>query len=450
MYWTLRVTTYVTSSPQTSRRSRSAAAKTRCRSSPRAERRRVELVLAQLVARELERRRVAADRERGRGVDAGRPAPLAREPGRVRRAQHRRQHRRVEPGRLRELRVDGQPRGELEPAAPRRLLEPRHVRPRRLRVDVVDRHRRHTAPVVDARIEQPCELVEREVRRRLDVHRGGEHDPRGRDRPEVVVELRLGVAGHARAGLGAEVLHDHLLQVAVLLRQVVKRGERGEPLRARLADPDQDPGRERDPQLAGEAHRLEPARGLLVGRGPVRAAACAEPLGRRLEHDPHRRRDRPQPLELGRASSRPGLRCGSSPVSSSTSRAQRSRYSIVVAQPSAASSSRRDPVAELWLVAEGEQRLGAAGLGARARDRQHLLLGQVRPLAASGRPGERAVAADVAAERRQRDEDLRRVRDERPRRGGPRLGQDVVERRAEQLLPVMRGAYAPRDGAPRR
>ena len=36
----------------------------------------------------------------------------------------------------------------------------------------------------------------------------------------------------------------------------------------------------------------------------------------------------------------PGLRCGSSPVSSSTSRAQWARYSSVVAQPSAASSSR--------------------------------------------------------------------------------------------------------------
>ena len=36
----------------------------------------------------------------------------------------------------------------------------------------------------------------------------------------------------------------------------------------------------------------------------------------------------------------PGLRCGSRPVSSSTRRAQRARYSSVVAQPSDASSSR--------------------------------------------------------------------------------------------------------------
>ena len=38
--------------------------------------------------------------------------------------------------------------------------------------------------------------------------------------------------------------------------------------------------------------------------------------------------------------STPGFRCGSSPVSSSTARAARSTYSSVVAQPSAASSSR--------------------------------------------------------------------------------------------------------------
>ena len=36
----------------------------------------------------------------------------------------------------------------------------------------------------------------------------------------------------------------------------------------------------------------------------------------------------------------PGFRCGSSPVSSSTVRAARARYSSVVSQPSAASSSR--------------------------------------------------------------------------------------------------------------
>ena len=67
----------------------------------------------------------------------------------------------------------------------------------------------------------------------------------------------------------------------------------------------------------------------------------------------------------------------------------------------------RDAVAQLGLVAEREQRLGAAGRGAGPSDREHLVDGQVRALAAARRSRERAVAADVAAQRRQRDEDLR-------------------------------------------
>ena len=73
------------------------------------------------------------------------------------------------------------------------------------------------------------------------------------------------------------------------------------------------------------------------------------------------------------------------------------------------------PVAQLRLVAEREQRLGAARRGAGPGDLEHLLLAHERAFAAPRRPGERAVAADVAAQRRQRDEDLRRVRDERSR-----------------------------------
>src|SRR6185503_5315237 len=60
----------------------------------------------------------------------------------------------------------------------------------------------------------------------------------------------------------------------------------------------------------------------------------------------------------------------------------------------------RDPIARLRAVAEGEERLGAARLRARPRDGQHLVLGEVRALAAPRRPRKGAVAADVAAERR--------------------------------------------------
>src|SRR5207237_693061 len=72
----------------------------------------------------------------------------------------------------------------------------------------------------------------------------------------------------------------------------------------------------------------------------------------------------------------------------------------------------RRAIAALGLVAEGEERLVAAGVGARMRDLEHLVGGQECALAAARRGGERAVVADVAAQLRQRDEDLRRVRDE--------------------------------------
>ena len=101
----------------------------------------------------------------------------------------------------------------------------------------------------------------------------------------------------------------------------------------------------------------------------------------------------------------------------------------------------RRAVAQLGLVAEREERLAAAGPLAGARDREHLVDRHVRPLPAPRRPRERAVVADVAAELRQRDEDLRAVGDEPPARSLPhraRLGHQLVERQRRAAPP--RGA----------
>ena len=68
------------------------------------------------------------------------------------------------------------------------------------------------------------------------------------------------------------------------------------------------------------------------------------------------------------------------------------------------------PVAQLGLVAEREQRLVAAGQPPCLGDREHLVLAHVAALAAPRRARERAVVADVAAEVRERNEDLRRER----------------------------------------
>ena len=66
----------------------------------------------------------------------------------------------------------------------------------------------------------------------------------------------------------------------------------------------------------------------------------------------------------------------------------------------------RDLVAQLRLVAEGEQRFLAARGGAGARDGQHLVPRHVGALSFAGRVREGAVMADVAAELGQRNEDL--------------------------------------------
>ena len=68
-------------------------------------------------------------------------------------------------------------------------------------------------------------------------------------------------------------------------------------------------------------------------------------------------------------------------------------------------------VAAFRFIAEGKERLVAAGLGTSARDSEHLISTHVRSLAFARRLRERAVVADVAAEHGQRNEDLGRVGD---------------------------------------
>ena len=102
----------------------------------------------------------------------------------------------------------------------------------------------------------------------------------------------------------------------------------------------------------------------------------------------------------------PGLRCGSSPVSFSTSAADRSRYSSVDSAPSARKSIAGRRVAQLRLVAQREQRLLAAGRLAPAGDVEHGLGREVVRLGLARRVRERAVVAHVPAQLGQRDEHL--------------------------------------------
>ncbi len=417
-----------------------------------------ELVLAELLSHDPQRRGVPADEERHGHRLTGRPVVLAGEALSVGRPPDRWRHRRVGPAlEIRDvLRVERQARRQLEAARATRRAQTLHRGPRRLGIDVVGGHRGDASPVVDARVEQQREVVVGEVRRRLHVDPRSQHDPGDGDRPEVLLERGVRVVGHARPGLRPEVLHDHLAEVAMPLRHRPEREQRVEPLRTRLADPDQDAARERDRELPGEPHGLEPPGRFLVRGGPVRAAAAGEPPRRRLEHDPHRGGDRAQGDELlarHHAGVQVRQETGLVEHASCAPREVLERGPA----PEEAELLARDAVAGLRPVAEREERLGAAGARPGPCDREHLVLAEVRPLPATWRPRERAVAAHVPAERRQRDEDLRRVRDPRAGAGrtqAPGLGHEVVERGGEKLREICHrrrlspgGLLAPEPGA---
>ena len=325
--------------------------------------------------------RRAAGLHRARG-----PGVLAGEPGRVRPRRRIAVATRgaVQRSELRDrLRVHREPRRERQPSGLRGLTQPLDLGPRRLGVHVVERHRRDPAPVVDPRVQEARELVVREIRRHLDVHRRAEDDPRGGGRPEELVERRLGMGRHLRAGLRAEVLDDHLLDVSVPFVQRADCVERVEPLLARLADPDQDPGRERHREPPARSIVARRAAGFLSGEpkcGPPRLESRSEVVS---SMRPCERRPRGAAHDF-LAVMTPGFTCGRRPVSVEDEvahvREELDRRRAAERRELFA----RGPVAKLGLVAQGEERLVAARRGAGARDREHLVLRQVRPLPRRG------------------------------------------------------------------
>ena len=117
----------------------------------------------------------------------------------------------------------------------------------------------------------------REVRRRLHAHVRVEHEPCDRDRARHVGRAGLGRVGQPDRRLGAEGLHDDLLDVAVGAVEVADREERVDALGERLADADEESGREGDLELARLAQHPQAPRRLLVRRPLMHLAAAAEP-----------------------------------------------------------------------------------------------------------------------------------------------------------------------------
>ena len=101
----------------------------------------------------------------------------------------------------------------------------------------------------------------------------------------MLLDGRLRRLGHARIGLGAEILDDDFLDMAVPLVGIANGEQRLDALQPRLADADQNARRERDLRPARGFQRGEADRRHLVGRAMVRAALLRQAVGRRLQHD---------------------------------------------------------------------------------------------------------------------------------------------------------------------
>ncbi len=263
------------------------------------------------------------------------------------------------------------------------------------------------------------------------MHLGRQHEAGQGDGFEVVVErARLGPV-HRRAGLGQEVLDDHLLHVAVAAVGIGDGLERGEPIGPVLADPDEDAGGERDAETAGGVEGGQATLGQLVGRPVVGGQVGPQ----RLDHHPLAGGDRPEGgqlvVEQG-AGVGVGQQARLVEHQAAHGRQVVDRGGVpVVGQPLG-----RRGVALFRPFAEGEQRLVAPRRGPGAGDRQHLVGRQVGRREPGGRLGERAVPTPVATQHRQRDEDLGRVGD--PGAGGgvahpARLTHQHVERQVEQV-----------------
>ncbi len=193
--------------------------------------------------------------------------------------------------------------------------------------------------------------------------------------------------------------------------QVADRLQRLDPLSARLADADQDAGGERHFQFAGQPDRLQAHRGMLVGRAVVHAALFTKPLAGRFEHDALAGSDRAQRGDLlARHDAGIGVRQQACLAQHQAAHRRQIFDRGLVTQRRQRIARRL--VAQLRLVAQGEQRLGAARRLTGTGDGEDLLRRQVGRLAGPRPLGKGTVVADVAAQVRQRNEDLARVRDQ--------------------------------------
>ena len=139
-----------------------------------------------------------------------------------------------------------------------------------------------------------------QVRRRLDPRLRAEHEPGDRDGGAVLVEAEVVDVAHRGVGLGPEVLDDDLLHRAEGARRTRAARRSSRPARCSVSPmPTSSPVVNGIDEPAGVLEHPQPDLGVLVGRAVVRLALGLEqPPRGGLEHHPHRRRDRLEPVQL--------------------------------------------------------------------------------------------------------------------------------------------------------
>ena len=149
---------------------------------------------------------------------------------------------------------------------------------------------------------------------------------------------------------------------------------------------------------------------MFVGRAVMHASRFEQPSGGTFQHQALRRAHVAQREQLGpRDDSGIGVRQQTSGVEHRSGGGHQIRHRGGVAQRVQFGAGLG--VSELGLVAQREQRLPAAGLGAAPRHVDHFVQCQIGPLAGPRRLGERAVVTHVPAQLGERDEHLSRVAD---------------------------------------
>ena len=348
-----------------------------------------------------------------RDRDAGRPFVVARPAFAVGHLADARGNLRGEPAiRLRDGgRVSGQPRDQDLAhfgGTSRQFIQ---MRPGCFRIHVVRSHRRYTAPVVDAGIDQLRIDAGRQVRRRLDVDVLRQDQPRRGNAPQQVVQVGVRCVGALGVRLGTEVLHDDFANMAVTRVQVADGGQRFHPLRPSFADTDQDAGGELNVQFTRQRNGFQPRRRVLVRRTVMHLSGFGEALTGRFQHQAHAGGDFPQLRDLV-ARHRAWIDVRQQAGLLQDQRAHLAQVANGGGVAERVQRLARGAVAQFRLVAEGKQGLGAAGGGAGAGDGEHVIGRQIGGSVGARTLREGAVVADVAAQLRKRNEHLPRVRNQ--------------------------------------